>query len=50
MTANTLFMAGFDTTGTALSYVTFFIAKHHEVQERVRQEVRDALADDQDQR
>ncbi|KAH7954315.1 hypothetical protein HPB49_017500 [Dermacentor silvarum] len=37
----------FDTTGTALSYVTFFIAKHHEVQERVRQEVRDALADDQ---
>ncbi|XP_075545021.1 cytochrome P450 3A14-like isoform X2 [Dermacentor variabilis] len=37
----------FDTTGTALSYVTFFIAKHQEVQEKVRQEVRSALADGQ---
>nr|XP_054929641.1 putative cytochrome P450 CYP13A10 [Dermacentor andersoni] len=44
-TATTLFMAGFDTTGTALSYVTFFIAKHQDVQKKVRRELRDALAD-----
>lgn len=47
MTANSLFIAGFDTTSTALSYVTFCIAKHKDIQTKVRQEIKDVLRKNQ---
>lgn len=43
-TAAILFAAGFETTATALSYVVFLLAKHQDVQERLRQEIMDAVA------
>ncbi|XP_077538240.1 cytochrome P450 3A5-like isoform X2 [Haemaphysalis longicornis] len=43
-TASALFVAGFETTATALSYVTFVVAKYPEVQERLRREIVDAVA------
>ncbi|XP_064474101.1 cytochrome P450 3A8-like isoform X2 [Ornithodoros turicata] len=38
-----LFVAGFETTATALSYVIFNVAKHPDVQEKLRAEVRKAV-------
>ncbi|XP_064474103.1 cytochrome P450 3A14-like isoform X2 [Ornithodoros turicata] len=38
-----LFIAGFETTSTGLSYLTFNIAKHPDVQEKLRAEVLNAL-------
>lgn len=43
-TAAILFAAGFETTATALSYIVFVLAKHQDVQERLRQEITDAVA------
>ncbi|XP_077559277.1 cytochrome P450 3A14-like [Haemaphysalis longicornis] len=43
-TASSLFVAGFETTATGLSYVTFALAKYPEVQERLRKEIADAVA------
>ncbi|XP_077557866.1 cytochrome P450 3A4-like [Haemaphysalis longicornis] len=42
--ASTLFLGGFETTATGLSYVVYALAKHPEVQERLRQEIADAVA------
>ncbi|XP_077559268.1 cytochrome P450 3A4-like isoform X2 [Haemaphysalis longicornis] len=42
--ASTLFVAGFETTAAALSYTVYLLAKHPEVQERLRQEIADAVA------
>ncbi|XP_077518568.1 cytochrome P450 3A14-like isoform X2 [Amblyomma americanum] len=42
--AATLFVAGFETTATALSYVTFVLAKYPDIQENVRKEVCDAIS------
>ncbi|XP_077559258.1 cytochrome P450 3A14-like isoform X2 [Haemaphysalis longicornis] len=47
MTANSLFIAGFDTTATTLTYVTFCIAKHLDVQTKLRQEIREILTENQ---
>ncbi|KAL1443610.1 hypothetical protein MTO96_045929, partial [Rhipicephalus appendiculatus] len=41
--ASVLFIAGFETTATALSYIFFALAKHPDVQEKLRQEVIDAV-------
>ncbi|KAK8767288.1 hypothetical protein V5799_005932 [Amblyomma americanum] len=35
-----LFIAGFETTATGLSYLTYILAKHQDVQEKVREEVK----------
>ncbi|XP_075545080.1 cytochrome P450 3A14-like [Dermacentor variabilis] len=44
--AAVLFIAGFETTATALSYVAYSLAKHPNVQEKLRQEVIDAVGTD----
>ncbi|KAK8780309.1 hypothetical protein V5799_018350 [Amblyomma americanum] len=41
--AATLFVAGYETTATALSYLAYFLAKYPDVQEKVRQEVDDIV-------
>ncbi|KAL3206390.1 hypothetical protein MRX96_040120 [Rhipicephalus microplus] len=41
--ASVLFIAGFETTATGLSYIFFALAKHPDVQEKLRQEVIDAV-------
>ncbi|XP_075737987.1 cytochrome P450 3A14-like isoform X2 [Rhipicephalus microplus] len=41
--ASVLFVAGFETTATGLSYIFFALAKHPDVQEKLRQEVIDAV-------
>ncbi|XP_077518570.1 cytochrome P450 3A14-like isoform X1 [Amblyomma americanum] len=43
--AATLFASGYETTSTALSYVTFTLAKYPDVQEKVRREIMDAVSD-----
>ncbi|KAH9373643.1 hypothetical protein HPB48_011391 [Haemaphysalis longicornis] len=43
--ASILFAAGFETTATALSYIVYLLGKHPEVQERIRQEIADVVAD-----
>lgn len=43
ITASSLFIAGFETTATALSYLIYALAKHQDVQEKVRKEVIDAV-------
>lgn len=43
-TSTVVFVGGFETTATALSYVTFVLAKHQDVQEKVREEVMEALS------
>ncbi|XP_077559272.1 cytochrome P450 3A14-like isoform X3 [Haemaphysalis longicornis] len=45
--ASILFAAGFETTATALSYIVYLLGKHPEVQGRIRQEIADAVADNQ---
>ncbi|KAK8774588.1 hypothetical protein V5799_010879 [Amblyomma americanum] len=40
-----VFVGGFETTSTSLSYITYVLAKYPEVQERVREEVLEALSD-----
>lgn len=42
--AATLFVAGFETTATSLSYATFILAKYPDVQKKVRREVCDAIS------
>ncbi|KAH6936622.1 hypothetical protein HPB50_020346 [Hyalomma asiaticum] len=39
LNACTLFIAGYDTTSTSLSYVTYLLAKHQDIQDKVRKEV-----------
>ncbi|KAK8780236.1 hypothetical protein V5799_018422, partial [Amblyomma americanum] len=41
--AVTLFVAGYETTATSLSYLTFVLAKYLDVQEKVRQEIYSVL-------
>lgn len=43
--AATLFIAGYETIVTSISYLTFTIAKYPDVQERVRQEINDAVGE-----
>ncbi|CAN8008001.1 unnamed protein product, partial [Ixodes pacificus] len=43
MNTTMLFVAGFETTATALSYLTFALGKYPNVQDKVRQEVQEAL-------
>ncbi|XP_075559399.1 cytochrome P450 3A4-like [Dermacentor variabilis] len=35
----TLFMAGFETTGTSLAFMAYLLAKHQDVQDRLREEI-----------
>ncbi|CAN7996504.1 unnamed protein product [Ixodes hexagonus] len=42
--ATILFVGGFETTSTTLSYLTFLIAKHPAVQEKLREEVKSVIA------
>ncbi|XP_049520489.1 cytochrome P450 6a8-like [Dermacentor silvarum] len=42
--AATLFVGGFETTASSLSYLTFALAKHPDIQEKVRKEVSDAIS------
>ncbi|XP_049267592.1 cytochrome P450 3A14-like, partial [Rhipicephalus sanguineus] len=44
LNACTLFLAGYDTTSTSLSYLTYLLAKHQDVQDRVRKEINDAVS------
>ncbi|XP_054930882.1 cytochrome P450 3A5-like isoform X2 [Dermacentor andersoni] len=39
-----LFIAGFETTATGLSYLAYVLAKHQDVQENVREEVKSVIA------
>ncbi|KAL1432675.1 hypothetical protein MTO96_012891 [Rhipicephalus appendiculatus] len=48
LSAALLFVAGYDTTSTSLSYVTYILAKHQDVQDRVRKEVNDAFSSPED--
>ncbi|XP_077495594.1 cytochrome P450 3A14-like [Amblyomma americanum] len=41
--ATVLFIAGFETTATGLSYVIFCLAKHPDVQEKLRREIVDSV-------
>lgn len=41
--AGTLCLAGFETMASSLCYFTFTLAKHPDVQERVREEIREAV-------
>ncbi|XP_070391493.1 cytochrome P450 3A14-like isoform X2 [Dermacentor albipictus] len=41
--AAVLFIAGFETTATALSYIAYTLAKHPDVQEKLRREVVDVV-------
>ncbi|CAN8030560.1 unnamed protein product [Ixodes persulcatus] len=43
MNTTMLFVAGFETTATALPYLTFALGKYPDVQDKVRQEVQEAL-------
>ncbi|XP_070392138.1 cytochrome P450 3A2-like isoform X2 [Dermacentor albipictus] len=43
-TATLVFIAGFESLATALSYVTFALAKYPDIQKRVREEVLEALS------
>ncbi|KAH8038230.1 hypothetical protein HPB51_025050 [Rhipicephalus microplus] len=38
-----LFIAGFETTATGLSYLAYILAKHQDVQEQVREEVKSVI-------
>ncbi|KAH8026194.1 hypothetical protein HPB51_016797 [Rhipicephalus microplus] len=44
LNASTLFVAGHDTLSTSLSYVTYLLAKHQDIQNRVRKEINDATS------
>ncbi|XP_070392688.1 cytochrome P450 3A14-like [Dermacentor albipictus] len=44
--AGALFIAGFESTATALSFITYSLAKHPDVQEKLRREVIDAVGPD----
>ncbi|XP_077518471.1 thromboxane-A synthase-like isoform X3 [Amblyomma americanum] len=43
LSASSLFIAGYDTTSTSLSYITYLLAKHQDVQSKVRKEVNNAV-------
>ncbi|XP_037521616.1 cytochrome P450 3A14 [Rhipicephalus sanguineus] len=45
MNATLLFMGGFETTSTALCYLTFLLAKHQDVQDRLREEVKKGVTE-----
>ncbi|KAL3197930.1 hypothetical protein MRX96_044616 [Rhipicephalus microplus] len=42
------FIAGYDTTSTSLSYVTYLLAKHQDVQERVRREANEVFSSEEE--
>lgn len=42
--AATLFVAGFETMATSLSYITFVLAKYPDIQEKIRKEVSDVVS------
>ncbi|XP_070380497.1 cytochrome P450 3A16-like [Dermacentor albipictus] len=42
----TFFIAGFETTGTALAFAAYLLAKHHDIQDRLREEVLSVLKRD----
>ncbi|KAL3201317.1 hypothetical protein MRX96_053521 [Rhipicephalus microplus] len=44
LNASTLFVAGHDTLSTSLSYVTYLLAKHQDIQNRVRKEINDVTS------
>ncbi|KAH7950110.1 hypothetical protein HPB49_019699 [Dermacentor silvarum] len=44
MNATLLFMGGFETTSIAMCYLTFLLAKHQDVQDRLREEVKEAVS------
>ncbi|XP_065303466.1 cytochrome P450 3A14-like [Dermacentor albipictus] len=43
MNSTLLFMGGFETTSIAMCYLTFLLAKHQDVQDRLREEVTEAV-------
>uniref|UniRef100_A0A6B0UW29 Uncharacterized protein n=1 Tax=Ixodes ricinus TaxID=34613 RepID=A0A6B0UW29_IXORI len=43
MNTTILFLGGFETSATALSFITYALGKHPDVQEKVRQEVKEVL-------
>ncbi|XP_077559260.1 cytochrome P450 3A14-like isoform X2 [Haemaphysalis longicornis] len=44
VTASTLFVAGYDSTSTALSFLTYLLAKHQDIQDKVRKEVKKVIS------
>ncbi|KAL1430290.1 hypothetical protein MTO96_015170 [Rhipicephalus appendiculatus] len=45
MNATLLFMGGFETTSIAMCYLTFLLAKHQDVQDKLREEVKEAVSE-----
>ncbi|KAK8776868.1 hypothetical protein V5799_029788 [Amblyomma americanum] len=45
MNATLLFMGGFETTSIAMCYLTFLLAKHQDVQDKLREEVKEAVGE-----
>lgn len=41
-------LAGYETTSAALSYITFFLATHQDVQDKVREEINENIEDETD--
>lgn len=48
ISAAAIFLAGYDTTSTSLSYVTYLLAKHQDVQGRVRREANEVLSSEEE--
>ncbi|XP_077559255.1 cytochrome P450 3A14-like isoform X1 [Haemaphysalis longicornis] len=48
VSACTLFVAGYDTTSSALSFLTYLLATHQDIQEKVREEVNEVFSSDGD--
>lgn len=44
MNTTILFIGGFETTATSLSYITFALGKYPDIQEKVRQEVKEVIS------
>ena len=47
-TAIVILVAGYDTTGSTLAYACYYLAKHPEVQDKLRNEIEDIVGDDPD--
>ncbi|XP_054930881.1 cytochrome P450 3A14-like isoform X2 [Dermacentor andersoni] len=45
MNATLLFMGGFESTSISMCYLTFLLAKHQDVQDRLREEVKEAVSE-----
>ncbi|CAN8007567.1 unnamed protein product [Ixodes pacificus] len=43
MNTTILFLGGFETSATALSFITYALGKYPDVQEKVRQEIKEVL-------